>query len=560
MKKLFLILSIFLVTTLSYANEHPDNITKIQAIHDLKEVCSTISKKYSYLKFKEKTFNLSWNQLCQEFERLLRNYQNDLISIYHFNQMLMDLTGRLNDYHTGVRTVYNLNGTYLKLGIQYVDGKYWLFRGNAEIYEKLKLNPKELKKKKFIVKSINGYTVEELTSLFPRSTYSNQLSSKTKNAGVLGRLFGANYLDYLNAFGKIKFDTSKTITLKLFSITDNKDLTLQYSPVFFDDKDDSDSPNTTCEKKYGYQFLMIEPDIGFLKIPTWYLETPDDLQCAWDFLMKSLSDLYTNKADKLIIDVRENGGGNVFWKYFISLFMFDKEVAISNVIKFHKPSFNGYFENEDGIPHSRPIGSSKPEPLWFSKECKSTKYTNITSQERTLIDEMIESNPLSHGSIFSGDSWSNTHFCFIYQEPNSPRIKIAVLIDRYGYSSNDQFASAMKSISKKDIILIGEPTMGGSGGGGSFLLKHSKFKIRHAMFANWSYNGKLIENFGSNPDIDVTWTIDNLVSNYDPFVETAIDWLHGTKSNKRFSFKGLYKPGFLQDKNQLTYEHIFPEF
>ena len=103
--------------------------------------------------------------------------------------------------------------------------------------------------------------------------------------------------------------------------------------------------------------------------------------------------------------------------------------------------------------------------------------------------------------------------------------KVAVLIDELGYSSNDQFLSTLRSFRNGQIAFIGRRTMGGSGGGGSLRLRHSGIQIRYAIFANWRFDGELIEDIGNVPDIQVSNSIDDFFSGRDLYIDTAISYL-----------------------------------
>ncbi len=167
-----------------------------------------------------------------------------------------------------------------------------------------------------------------------------------------------------------------------------------------------------------------------------------------------------------------------------------------------------------------------PRPLWFTDECKSVRYTQINLNEQTLIADYLKNYQLQFINDFNSHNYSDPHFCMMQPSTNPYKGKVAVLMDRNAYSSNDQFITAIKAAAPDRVSLLGEKSRGGSGGGGSVVLKNSGTRVSFSIFANWGFDGHLLEDEGTTPDIPVILDIEDQLQQNDPFIEKALEVLN----------------------------------
>ncbi|MCM2276594.1 MAG: hypothetical protein NDJ89_00780 [Oligoflexia bacterium] len=134
------------------------------------------------------------------------------------------------------------------------------------------------------------------------------------------------------------------------------------------------------------------------------------------------------------------------WEGLVSSLIDPKSSGVvTNIFKFHKPSFDAYFEDQNGILNGKMNGNAVPTPLWFTDQCKSLRYTALSESEHQLILDANNKLTLAYADYFASTSFSDFHYCIRKPEGTHFPGKVAVIIDRFGYSSNDQLVTSIKA-------------------------------------------------------------------------------------------------------------------
>lgn len=498
-------------------------ITVRNAARDVEEVCRTIAGQYAYQAHKSAKYDVRWDVECAKAKALIEG-QDHPIPTEEFQFLLADLLGSLRDKHTGVNFELPSSDHSAQLGIAYVDEGYWVYQANESVYRSLNLSDEEFVDKRFVLESLNGISIDSLVESIRYFYTGNDLSSRAMAANFLGTSQGHFLLRMLNKYRGFQIDVDQNVALSLKSIADGQTYRISYRWGDAEHEEQfRNEAESSCAERYGYD-LKVEDDHAVMTIPTWDIEDEDE-QCIEDFLSQSLDLVASRRIEKLVVDVRGNGGGTSVWERLAKRFMVPGNGAvITQVVRYHKPGFPRYFENARGVPHYYPPGASRPVPVWFTDDCKSLLYTALSPVERSMIERHQQDFPLRWSDEIGGDAFSQDHYCFMRPD-GAPFVgKVAVLIDQFGYSSNDQFLSAMRSLDNENIVFIGRRTMGGSGGGGFLRLRHSGIEISYAIFSNWRFDGELIEDRGNEPDIEIGNSVDDLISGRDRFIEAALSY------------------------------------
>src|SRR5690606_5957964 len=141
-----------------------------------------------------------------------------------------------------------------------------------------------------------------------------------------------------------QIDVERNVSLAMKSMADGQIHHVSY-PWYVVEQEDLElehAAESGCADRYGYKF-SVTGDYAVMEIPTWFVED-EDHQCIEDFLLRSLDSLVSSNIEKLVIDVRGNGGGTNVWGRFAKRFMVPgRGSVIAQVIRYHKPGFPRYF-------------------------------------------------------------------------------------------------------------------------------------------------------------------------------------------------------------------------
>lgn len=170
---------------------------------------------------------------------------------------------------------------------------------------------------------------------------------------------------------------------------------------------------------------------------------------------------YLSVCNGLIIDVRDNGGGNLTNSSRIAARFTNKKVL------------TGYIKHKTGKGHN---DFSAPEPIYLDP-----------------------SNSIR---------WQK---------------KVVILTNRRCYSATNDFVNAMRSIESGNIIQVGDQTGGGSGLPFSSELPNG-WHIRFSASPHFDKNMNALED-GILPDIAVDMTSEDLLKNKDTLIEKAFEIL-----------------------------------
>lgn len=221
--------------------------------------------------------------------------------------------------------------------------------------------------------------------------------------------------------------------------------------------------------------------VGYIKIPRF----DDDAAPLIDAAMAALKGTYG-----LIIDLRDESGGNLSSLRLVSYLIPGPRMTVALLSR----------------PYLERLGGA-PEQVDISKLPRvSGAYTTTA-----IIEAMRKNNG---GAAF-------------YTEDVGDRIyrgKVVVLINSGTGSASEGFAAMVKN--QKAVALVGHTTLGALLGSERFDLPGG-WVLTLPTHAAWGPDGKRYIDQSVTPDVEVTWTVQDLCDGRDPDMAKALDLLGG---------------------------------
>ena len=214
------------------------------------------------------------------------------------------------------------------------------------------------------------------------------------------------------------------------------------------------------------------------------------------------------RTNGLIIDVRGNRGGyypilQALYGYFLG----DNDPPyVANIAAYRLSSRFGHDHLADR-PTFRVNYSG-----WSAAE----KAAIVKAAKRFTPDWPLPSLQFSDWHFMMlGKSGDNRQY--YYKKP------VAVLADAASFSATDGFLSAFADL--PGVMLIGQPSAGGSGATESFLLPNSGIQVALSSMASFRPNGRMYDGHGIEVDIAVKPRVDDFLGKSDTVLARAVDWL-----------------------------------
>ena len=453
MKQTFVIILIF-ISNLIYG-QIPNELTNEEKIYGLSKFWQEVNYNFVYLNKVDKT---EWNNQYKKLITEVQNTAND----YEYYRLLQKFCATLNDGHTNVWFPKEIQDKILNS--DFVEFKFILsnFDGKAIITKVNKSKLSELPIGTEIIK-VNGIPTKEYINQNVRPYISsstehilNDLSIKYMLEGFIGSKF---QLELRLPNGKIK----------TISLTHKENIEQELYP---------------SEKNELFEFKWINDDVVYIALNSF---------SSWE-IMDSFSEKFQEiqKAKKLIIDLRKNGGGEGNIGREIIKYLTNDTILYSSKSKsrLHIPTYKAW-----------------------------GKYTKA---QDTLRGNWQKQSYLSYKDEF--------YYDFPYQPYSTSNLDItrielptAILIGHNTASAAEDFL--IYADNQENMTKIGEPTFGSTGQPMIFDLPNGGFD-RVCTKKDTYPDGREFVGFGIKPDIEIKMTLTDYMKNKDPVLEKAIEYLN----------------------------------
>lgn len=452
MKQTIFILLIFF-TNLIYG-QIPNEISNEDKIYGLSKFWQEVNYNFVYL---DKVDRNAWNKMYKNLISQVQETKND----YEYYRLLRKFCTSLKDGHTNVYYPKKIQDNILKndfrdyrIFLTNIEGKAIITKINKSKKDELPIGTEIIKvngipTNQYINKNVKPYVSSSTEHILNDWSISNTLK------GYIGTTFDL----------ELKLPNNKIKSLKL---------TLGIS---------NDEELYPKDKNELFEFKWVEKGIAYIALNSF-----SDWEIM-DSFSKKLSEI--QKAEKLIIDLRKNGGGN--------------EAIGRDIIK--------YLTNDTTL-----YGSKSQSRLHIPSYKAWGKWTKAID---TLDNEWTKQAYLTYHDQF--------YYDFPYEPYSTANLKIkrieiptAILIGHNTASAAEDFL--IYADNQENMIKIGEPTFGSTGQPMMFDLPNGGLG-RVCTKKDTYLNGKEFVGYGIKPDIEVKTTLSDYINNLDPVLEKAINYL-----------------------------------
>ncbi|MGS2725269.1 S41 family peptidase [Psychroserpens sp. BH13MA-6] len=324
-------------------------------------------------------------------------------------------------------------------------------------------------------------------------------------------------VEKLNEFYKMKSDLSvgdelnvtlrsrdfKSDTTVVIKLTDSKSKWRDVdSYLFFNEKDDN--LNQLLFRQY-------EDQIAYIKIPEMYNYSENTAYFNW---LKQKMDSVKN-TNALIIDIRNNGGGNRdLIDFFSNYFLGPEDFKIANLAR---------YRGDVSDATKKSLNSRRLYPYADFKEPQAQQA--IDEFMATFEPTVDLSNDLYseyYYMVLNADEDANA---FTYDKP------IYILTNEMTFSAASVFASSFKDL--KNITIAGVNTDGSSGLSKSYELKNSDIQFSFSHMLSYQKNGNIFDGIGTAPDIEISRSIEQIMGQEDYQLKTLLNIINNVFSTEK---------------------------
>jgi Peptidase family S41 len=416
------------------------------------------------------------DSLFKQTEKALK----DSISQQQFYQILSPLVAAINCGHTKFNPEgdYDENHLYhYYYGTEHLFPLKLYFSGQKAFFVDSYEKSMDFEKGSEII-AINGRPVYELiTFLF-------------KNIVADGRVVSSKYLELSNFFSA--YYANLVESPQQFSLSLKKkdgELFTAILPATSLDRIREYEKKHTSQSVSAFDLSFLKPQVALMRIRDFYPYRKQDNFNA--FLKKSFAEIEEKKTKKLIIDLRNNEGGNDRWGSMLFSYLTDKPFR--------------YYESLR-IP------------------CKNYSFRQYAQLPRFygLLKLLIRKDPAG------GYRWTKNKNLEIQQPQKHPFLgEVVVLVNGFSFSVTAEFAAVSKASGR--VQLVGEETGGAYSGNnsGTFVivtLPNSRLSMGIPMVGYYMAVPP-IQPFdrGVLPTIEITPDIKQIISGEDPVLKSVLE-------------------------------------
>ncbi|MEL6276512.1 MAG: S41 family peptidase, partial [Bacteroidota bacterium] len=421
-----------------------------------------------------------------EFEKLLQSPNTDVTSVAGFGRFLTKVIGQLGDRHAWVGNYRIESAGLLPFTVAPYREKVvaLVFDENTDTYQLLYTDYPYLT-------AINGWPILDYLA----EVAAEEVCAPT--AAFLNR--GTQYLAHVD-FIPSKDGVFPTTFSFTFSNDHGKD-TLLTTPYPFQDQSpvwQEKFSRMRYRKSEFNQAEIYEPlfslddqQIAYIRIPR--MVDSDD---APNFIGKVASFMAESKDSKaLIIDIRDNGGG-------------DRELVWD---------IAGYIVHPDSlhvvnVARQRAVPPLNPDQAEDLNNRNLFAFNQLDAQEQKAVTRFNEGfRPIYNLSddrfgppyyaVFNGQKLSKGKYH--YPKP------VYLLVNERVFSAASVFAATFKNL--PNVTVAGVTTDGSSGNSEDFYLPHSDLRVNLSTMVSFQKNGKILDGFGTDPDLEIPRSLDQVL-------------------------------------------------
>ena len=254
------------------------------------------------------------------------------------------------------------------------------------------------------------------------------------------------------------------------------------------------------KKPYRNLRKSYEDGIEYLRIPEMFYKSDNELFFQW--LTEQMNSIKDSNA--LIIDIRNNPGGNRdIINFFSNYFIKSKDCFVTNYARYKGKLTNDLKEN-----------LNKRNLYLIDHFNYIIQDLILQKMSKNLMDNK-KFNDKNYSDYYYMVLKNNEHFenYYFYNKP------VYLMINESTFSAASVFASSFKGLDK--ITLVGVKSDGSSGLSQSYELSGLRIKFSHML--SFQKNGNLFDGVGTDPDIEIKRSINQIFGFEDYQLNTLIE-------------------------------------
>ncbi|GAA0870931.1 hypothetical protein GCM10009117_00760 [Gangjinia marincola] len=270
-------------------------------------------------------------------------------------------------------------------------------------------------------------------------------------------------------------------------------------PNFFFDRDDKKINDPNVIKT----FFRYENDYGYIQIPS--MIDKQDSPVYFDLLNKFMTSVKNSQF--LIIDVRDNGGGNrEFINELAGYFIHKDSIHVVNVAQQRRILLQN--DNFKERLNARYLYSNNQ--LNEQEQSAVAKFTSSFQPIYQMNDNKYSEN---HYFILNGKDLSKDKYHY-----NKP---VYILANERTFSAASILVSVFKNL--PNITIAGITTDGSSGNSERFKLPNSGLRVKISTMVSFQKDGNILDGMGTKPDIIIERNLDQIFFKEDHQLKKLIE-------------------------------------
>ena len=491
MKKQILIIVLIFVSTVS----NSQNLTKNQALEDLKEFKSLVEQQSSYYQLSKFDFTKRYKYLKSTINSM------DSIQTYFLAFELEKILAEIIDRHANIRIKefdedkYEMFNLHFPFSLSYLDGQIValnFIKENRQYEYYSRRYP--------VLKSVNGISINKFLEKY---AYRRKLSptSARYNDGLRD----------LRDIGELYFKQGESIDKVNLTLTNGKRDKKMTLPLSNKKNRWFDIGNLWVKK--NYRNFDRDENFDLNKLNKWltdsiaYLAIPsmvgyDEKPNIETYLKTTIGKFRNAKA--LIIDIRGNGGGtreilNTLSSYFVQP---EQSPWVANV---------AYVRSDQYLDED--ISSMQSRFLY------NYNSNSLSDNDREVIDKFNEGYEIDYK--VDVNKFSTPFYMVLHSNETPILCPIYILVNEECFSAASVFTSAFKGL--PNVKIVGVNTNGSSGRSRKFYLKNSNIRVKISTMLSFQRNGKTLDGNGTSPDIVIKKDENQMFGKNDSQLENLIE-------------------------------------
>ena len=469
-----ILLSIFFSLIIITSKAQTKIFTKQQVNQDIESLRKILNENSSYVYLSGYDFN-------KDFENYQRNLK-DSTQLENLGLFFTETIGKIGDRHSSVR------------GYEVKDSLYLPFIFAPEKNKVIVLNKKtdnefEICNPKFpYLKSIDGILIENFLQKIlpkeieaPKDAYFTNAVTKIQNIQKNYKILNKQLPKEIKLIlSDSSFQSDTIISVfptkgrQTFLPWDEK-FENKYASTKVNDYNKPEIVNTLFDIKGKIAYIHIPAMVGKEKAPLLFEK------------INSFMESIRNDSKALIIDVRSNGGGTRDITYeFAKYLVHPDSIFVVNATRQRGPI---------PLPKKYTEGLHGRKLFSFS-ELDNQEQKSVTKFLKTF-KPMYELDDKKYSEYYFGilNGKKLTEDFFYYNKP------VYILANEKSFSAASVFVAVFKNI--PNIKIVGVTTDGSSGNSDRFKLPNSEIQIKISTMVSFQKDGKILDGFGTEPDIEI---------------------------------------------------------